>query len=79
MIQTRKEFQDHKFAGLTYFIGSLLFLAAAYDWLRHKAGEPLFIALACGVLFFPGPRGTDTPGSTTMRVLCGRALMRTRR
>ena len=38
-------------APLCYFFGSVLFLGAAYDWLRHTPGEALFLGLACGAIF----------------------------
>ena len=38
-------------AGLAYFFGSGIFLAAAWDWLHDTAADPLFLALACGAIF----------------------------
>jgi hypothetical protein len=38
-------------AGLLYFVGSTVFLAAAYDAIRRSPIEPVFVALACGVVF----------------------------
>jgi hypothetical protein len=38
-------------AGLAYFFGSGIFLAAAWDWLHDTVADPLFLALACGAIF----------------------------
>jgi hypothetical protein len=38
-------------AGLAYFFGSGVFLAAAWDWLHNTAGHPVFLALSCGAIF----------------------------
>jgi hypothetical protein len=38
-------------APLCYFFGSVLFLTAAFDWLRHTPIEILFMGLTCGVVF----------------------------
>jgi hypothetical protein len=39
-------------APLCYFLGSIVFLTAAYDWLRQRpTAEPLFLGLACGFIF----------------------------
>jgi hypothetical protein len=38
-------------AGLAYFVGSGIFLAAAWDWLHDTPADPLFLALACGAIF----------------------------
>ena len=38
-------------APLCYFFGSVVFLTAAFDWLRHTPIEALFLGLACGVIF----------------------------
>ena len=38
-------------AGLAYFFGSGIFLAAAWDWLHNTVADPLFLALACGGIF----------------------------
>jgi hypothetical protein len=38
-------------AGLAYFFGSGIFLAAAWDWLHDTVADPLFLALACGGIF----------------------------
>jgi hypothetical protein len=38
-------------APLCYFFGSVVFLCAAFDWLRHKPIEILFLGLACGSIF----------------------------
>jgi Predicted membrane protein (DUF2157) len=38
-------------SGLLYFIGATAFLAAAYDTVRRTPIEPVFVALACGVIF----------------------------
>jgi hypothetical protein len=38
-------------APLAYFFGSILFLSASYDWIRHTPGEILFLGLACGTIF----------------------------
>jgi hypothetical protein len=39
-------------AGLLYFVGTVFFLGSAYDVLRRSTAEPLFAALACGVVLF---------------------------
>ncbi|HQR50359.1 MAG TPA: DUF2157 domain-containing protein [Methylophilaceae bacterium] len=38
-------------AALVYFVGAILFLATAYDWLDHRPYQILFLALACGTIF----------------------------
>lgn len=38
-------------AGFTYFIGGLMFLAAAWDWLHRSPAEILFLGLSCGTIF----------------------------
>jgi hypothetical protein len=38
-------------APLCYFFGSIVFLSAAYHWLRHSPIEVLFLGLACGCIF----------------------------
>jgi hypothetical protein len=38
-------------APLCYFFGSIIFLTAAFDWLRHTPIEILFLGLACGTIF----------------------------
>jgi len=38
-------------AGLAYFFGSGVFLAAAWDWLHNTSGHPVFLALSCGAIF----------------------------
>jgi hypothetical protein len=38
-------------APLCYFFGSIIFLSAAFSWLRHKPIEILFMGLACGTIF----------------------------
>jgi hypothetical protein len=38
-------------AGLTYFFGSGIFLAAVWDWLHDTPADPLFLAVACGAVF----------------------------
>jgi hypothetical protein len=38
-------------AGVAYFFGSGIFLAAAWDWLHDTPADPLFLALACGAIF----------------------------
>jgi hypothetical protein len=38
-------------AGLAYFFGSGIFLAAAWDWLHDTPADPAFLALACGAIF----------------------------
>ena len=38
-------------APLCYFFGSVVFLTAAFDWLRHTPIEILFLGLACLVIF----------------------------
>jgi hypothetical protein len=38
-------------APLCYFFGSVVLLSAAFDWLRHKPVEILFMGLACGTIF----------------------------
>jgi len=38
-------------AGLAYFFGAGIFLAAAWDWLHDTPADPLFLALACGAIF----------------------------
>jgi len=38
-------------APLCYFFGSIVFLSAAYHWLRHSLIEVLFLGLACGCIF----------------------------
>jgi hypothetical protein len=38
-------------APLSYFFGSVIFLSASYDWLRHSPIEVLFVGLACGCIF----------------------------
>ncbi len=38
-------------AGLLYLIGATSFLAAAYDTMRRTPIEPVFVGLACGVIF----------------------------
>jgi hypothetical protein len=38
-------------AGLAYFFGSGIFLAAAWDWLHDTSAHPLFLGLACGAIF----------------------------
>lgn len=38
-------------AGLAYFSGSGIFLAAAWDWLHNTDAAPVFLALACGAIF----------------------------
>jgi len=38
-------------SGLIYFVGSALFLATSFDWVRHTIAEVLFLGLACGVIF----------------------------
>jgi hypothetical protein len=38
-------------APLCYFFGSVVFLCAAFDWLRHTPIEILFMGLACGTIF----------------------------
>jgi uncharacterized membrane protein len=37
-------------AGFVYFIGSALFMAAAWDWLEHKPLEILILGLSCGLI-----------------------------
>jgi hypothetical protein len=34
-----------------YFVGSVSFLCAAWDWLHRSAAEVLFLGLACGTIF----------------------------
>jgi hypothetical protein len=38
-------------APLCYFVGSIVFLAAVFDWLRHTPMEMLFLGPACGAIF----------------------------
>lgn len=38
-------------AAFIYFIGSILFLATAYDWLNHSPAKILFLAMACATIF----------------------------
>jgi hypothetical protein len=38
-------------APLCYFFGSMIFLSAAFSWLRHTPIEILFMGLACGTIF----------------------------
>jgi hypothetical protein len=38
-------------AGLAYFFGSGIFLAAAWDWLHDTAAHFVILALACGAIF----------------------------
>jgi hypothetical protein len=38
-------------APLCYFFGAVIFLSAAYHWLRHSPIELLFLGLACGCIF----------------------------
>lgn len=38
-------------AGLAYFFGSVIFLSAAWDWLNDTPADPLFLGLACAVIF----------------------------
>ena len=38
-------------AGVAYFFGSGIFLAAAWDWLHDTPADPLFLAFACGAIF----------------------------
>jgi len=38
-------------AGVAYFFGSGIFLAAAWDWLHDTPAGPVFLALACGAIF----------------------------
>ena len=38
-------------AGLAYFFGSVIFLSAAWDWLDDTPADPLFLGLACGIIF----------------------------
>ena len=38
-------------APLCYFFGSIVFLSAAFDWLRRTPMEILFLGLACGAIF----------------------------
>ena len=38
-------------APLCYFFGSITFLSAAFDWVRHTRIEILFLGLACGTIF----------------------------
>jgi hypothetical protein len=38
-------------AGVAYFFGSGIFLAAAWDWLNDTPADPVFLALACGGIF----------------------------
>jgi hypothetical protein len=38
-------------APLCYFFGSVVFLCAAFDWLRHTSIEIVFLGLACGLIF----------------------------
>jgi len=43
--------RNRSIAPLCYFFGAILFLTAAFDWLRHGPIEPLFLGLASGVIF----------------------------
>jgi len=38
-------------AGLVYFFGAVLLLAATYDWLHRTSIEILFMGLACGIIY----------------------------
>ncbi|MDE1151117.1 MAG: hypothetical protein PW788_01150 [Micavibrio sp.] len=38
-------------AGLIYFVGSIMFIATAWDKLDNTAFEPLLLALSCGTIF----------------------------
>jgi hypothetical protein len=38
-------------AGVAYFFGAGILLAAAWDWLHDTAAHPVFLALACGAIF----------------------------
>ena len=38
-------------AGVAYFFGSVIFLSAAWDWLNDTPADPLFLGLACAVIF----------------------------
>ncbi len=43
--------RHHAIAGVAYFFGSGIFLAAAWDWLHDTPADPVFLALACGAIF----------------------------